>query len=707
MRVFKLFFCSLPFLLLSCSDSTGPGDTGDGEILASENIGAEGGTVSSDEIELTVPVSAFGGETSIALTTAPDNPFEDDSVSGSYIISGLPLSYSDEITVSVAYTGELTENSYIALGVNTWVSSAGEMVMTYTMLPAEVDGDRLTAILPANPGGVEKAALTGAEEASSLNVVAVKGYKPHVTAEGHFKIDYSSRWTALASVEELGQYLEEAFFTIPTLGFSYEPRTNWPVSITVRDLGKLDGASSSSLWGANHGYLEINRKIMDKPADMRTTAGHEFFHLVQALYDPRNFYSKAKIESPHLWLDEACSVWIEEKFSDLPNYVSAARSGNILAPYKGVIAGAAEGAGDHGYGLSGMIKYLVNEHGESCLLKIYETLRSGSDAVTAVALSTEEPLEWWEEFLRQYTLGEIYGVELSPLTANKDGMFRIITDSDTLATFSDEYPDLSGNLYVIRLENDNIGEDAVLSLSVEGGMGEVTAIKYRLNPFAVEFVGTDPEEVTVTRLQSLVDGDWHILALVSNSRSISPYTEETDIELTVRVTKPLNPGFTFFSLHPELIGDFEHVSYENSAFDRTYTSLFFPASSPYGWGTLNGTTFSGTRSESGDKTIVGTYTITFDEAFENILHIEAVQTSTTPGKGDSGDSFHNVTFTARDIPLYQIDGADYNYRLLGDDITDQVTSMTFEYGIVGDRLTKLVGYRGGGGSDISIWLRKQ
>jgi len=705
-KILNLLLCCLVSLFICCSDSTGPGDVGDGEIVASENIGAGGWTLSSDEIELTVPAGAFGSETAVVLTTAPEKPFEDDAVSETYIIAGLPQSYTKELTVSIAFTGELTENSYIAVGVNTWVSSFSEMAMTYSMLPATVDGNMLTAVLPATGGGVAKAAMTDADESSSVTVTAVTGYKPHVTAQGHFQIDYSSRWTTLASVQELGQYLEEAYITIAGLGFSYESRTNWPVSVTVMDLGKKDGASSSSLWGVNHGYLMFNRKIMDKPAEMRTTAGHEFFHLVQALYDPRNFYSKAKLEAPHLWLDEACSVWIEEKFSDQQNYVSGARAGNVLAPLKGVVAGAVVKAGEHGYGLSAMIKYLVGKHGESCIIKMYEALKSGSPAMTAVTLSTEEPVDWWQDFLQQYLLGEIYGVEFSNFTGSNGGMYRIITDKDTLATFTREYPDLSGGLYVIRLDNKDIGEDAVLSLSVDGGMSEITAIKYHMNPLEIEFFGTDTEELTVTDLQTLTAGGWHVLALVSNCRNIDPYTKMTDITLTVRVKKPLNPGFTYFTLHPELIGDFERT-YQGQE-TETYTSTFYPAFSPAGPGSLAGTTFTGVRNQPwGEGTIVGNYIITFDAAFQNILHIEATQSKTTPGKGDDGASFHNVTFTARDIPLYQIDDGDYNFRLLGDDITDQVTSMTFEYGIVGDRLIKLVDYRGGGGSDISIWLRKQ
>ncbi len=707
MRALKLFFCMLPVLYISCSDTTGPGDTGDGEMIAYESVGADGGTLGSEKITVSIPAGAFENENSIALTTAPEHPFSDETVSETYMISGLPQSYQEELTVSIAVPDTASEDWAVAVGVNTWVSSYGETAMTYTMLPADVSGAIISAVLPAAEFTAAKSAITGEETSSTITVTAVAGYKPHVTANGHFKIDYSTRFTTRASVEQLGLYLEEAYDTISGLGFSYNERTVWPLSVLVKDIGTKDGAASNSIWGDNYGYIEINRNIMDDSAKMRATAGHEFFHVVQSLYDPRNFYSKAKLEAPHLWLDEACSVWVEEKFSDTQKYVSGARQGNELAPFNGVVAGAANDAGEHGYGLSGMIKYLVSQYGESCILKMYEQLKGGSSAMASVILATTSPVEWWEDFLRQYVLGDIYGMGIPQLTANREGMFRVISESDSLETFTAEYPDLSGKLYVIRLEDESFDENATLSLSVEGGMGEVTAIKYRLDPLNVEFVGTGTEEVTVSGLKSLTDSGWHVIALVSNSRSIDPYTENSTIKLTCRVKAPVNPGFNFFSLHPELIGDFEHISYVDSAYNRSYTTVFFPASSPYGYGTLNGTTFSGTRGENGDKTISGTFTIEFDDTFQNILSIEAAQTSTTPGKNGSGDSFHNVTFNARNIPLYQIDGTDYNFRLIGDEITDQVTSMTFEYGIVGDRKTTLVDYRGGGGSDISIWLRIQ
>ena len=249
-KFLKLFFYCLPLMFVGCSDSTGPGDTGDGEIIVHEIIGSEGGSIGSDEVSITVPAGTLNDDTSIALTTAPETPFEDDAVSGSYIIAGLPQSYGKEITVSIAFTGDITGESYVAVGMNTWVSSLGEMETTYSLLPATVDGDKLTAMLPANGLIPGKVAVQNAEESSSLTVTAITGYEPFVTAGGHFKIEYASRWTTLASIQQLGQYLEEAYITIEGLGFSYAGRTNWPVSVTVKNLDdEVYGYSSNSLWG--------------------------------------------------------------------------------------------------------------------------------------------------------------------------------------------------------------------------------------------------------------------------------------------------------------------------------------------------------------------------------------------------------------------------------------------------------------------------
>ena len=121
------------------------------------------------------------------LATASEKPFEDEAVSDTFTISGLPQSYDKELTVSLTYTGELTDNSYIAVGVNTWVSSYGEMAMTYTMLPATADGTQLTAVLPATGNEIAKAVTTNSDEPVKLTVTAVTSYKPHVTAEGTFR----------------------------------------------------------------------------------------------------------------------------------------------------------------------------------------------------------------------------------------------------------------------------------------------------------------------------------------------------------------------------------------------------------------------------------------------------------------------------------------------------------------------------------------
>ena len=706
MKKMNLLLCCLSLLFVYCSDSsdsTGPDDKSNGDIIANVTVGTDGGNIGSDEVSLEIPAGALGEDTSITLTTSSQNAFTDDAVSETYIIDGLPQSYNEELTVSIAYTGELTGDNYVAVGVDTWVSSLEETITTYSLLPATISGEKLTAELPATGLKVGKVAASNDDESTTVTVTAVTGYAPYVTSEGHFKIEYASRWTSLSSVQNLGQYLEEAYNTIADLGFSYAGRTNWPVSVTVRSLDKeVYGFSTNSLWGDNYGYLEFNSKKMSELDEMRTTAGHEFFHLVQSLYDPRNFYSKAKLSPVHLWLNEACAVWIEEKFTDQQNYVSSARAGNNMAPFNGVVAGAAEDAGKHGYGISAMIKYLVGEHGESCLISIYDALKNGSHPMSAVREGTSEPVTWWPEFLQTYTRGEIYNVSLGELTANKSGMFRIINPEDTLAVFSGEYPDLSGKLYVIRLENEKIDEDAKLSFSIEGGIGEVTVFKYRLNPLGIVTLGTDSKEVSVGGLQSLTEDGWHLIALVSNCRDIYPYTTQSTIALTIRVKPSDEPNFKNLFLSPQMTGEFA-FSYQEEHQTYSFNPGFSSATDTPGM--TEGTIFSGTwNNEWEDGYIKGTFSITFDATFQNILSIEATCNSILD-EGELGTSYSDLTFTAQNIPFSEIKDGWYYYRLTGTEITGHITSMTLEHGIKDTRWSRLVDYWADETSSLLIMVR--
>ncbi len=167
--------------------------------------------------------------------------------------------------------------------------------------------------------------------------------------------------------------------------------------VYIEDLGEdAYGHYSNSIWGNNHGYIQINSEKINNLKEMKTTIGHEFFHFVQSLYDPRGSYTKAKCFSKHAWLDEACAVWSEAMFSDNPNYVSKVYDGNEDEPLSGISRGLSkETYQGYGYGMSAVIKYLVKKRGEGIVLDFYKQIKSGKSSVEALLNIAGSPDVWY------------------------------------------------------------------------------------------------------------------------------------------------------------------------------------------------------------------------------------------------------------------------------------------------------------------------
>ena len=533
---------------MSCSDSTGPGSSDNtGDAVLSGTLGSGGGTIASVDISITSSARVFGSDTGITVYETSDDQFGASGVSETYRIEGIPETFSGEIEFSITFDGTLSGNSFIALGTETFITSIHETAVSYTLLPATESGGKLTAVLSGDTAAAAKISASAADS-DEIRLKAVSGYGAYITPESHFAINYPAGSVTSASAENLGQYLEEAYTTIADIGFSCEKRTNWPVTVTVKPLeSTLFGASSNSVWGDNYGYLEFNSVHMNDDANLRITAGHEFFHFAQALYDPSNRVSKAKFEPPHLWLDEACSVWIEKKFTENAEYVPPTFNDSRLAVYDGVVAGIGDDAGKHGYGIAPMIEYLTDEYGESILPVIYQHIEAGENPLDAVIHATDSPEVWWEQFMRRFTLGEIYNLGLANVIGNNSGLFQIGTDSDTLAVFSAQYPDLSGKYFIFRLDYPYIKSNTRLELSTVGGVCTISAFKFRNDTNTIAFLGTGIESLTVPDLQQLTEAGWHIAVLVSSSRNVPPYTGSSAVTLTGHVINPSSLDLNAYS----------------------------------------------------------------------------------------------------------------------------------------------------------------
>jgi hypothetical protein len=68
----------------------------------------------------------------------------------------LPQTFSEDLSVSLTYEDKLSETSYIAVGMETWVPSLNDDEIVYQFFPATSEDGVLTSVIPANAVSVAR-----------------------------------------------------------------------------------------------------------------------------------------------------------------------------------------------------------------------------------------------------------------------------------------------------------------------------------------------------------------------------------------------------------------------------------------------------------------------------------------------------------------------------------------------------------------------
>lgn len=532
-----LFACLLiAQTMISCGGGDSPTQPSPTEtVLASATLDAGGGTLAHDELELLVPAGAFDQAADISLVRLTENPAGTPDAPA-YRVDGLPATFAADLTVSFP-AGKAETPSVFLVGEQAFVSSLNQVTTSFTAaVPVTMDG-RQTVTLPAIAAESGASAVKSVEGITS--VVFVEAHEPHtlLSSGGHFHITWLGPVISPDDIAALATYLEEAHAHFLALGFSYEARTSWPVEVLLRPmpLPKFGGYSSSKR-GHNYGYIEFNTLHIADRAAMRVTAGHEFFHLVQSFSDHRWSYFRAIGKSLHHWLDEAASVWSEAAFSDDPNYVSSARDGVELQPFEGMEAGRLEDSEPHGYGMSALVKYLVDSRGTDILPLIYSHLQPEVPATRAVELAAGDISGWWSDFLKAYVLAEIYPLPPSDVSALRKGTFTIRGAQDSHWSATQTYPDHSGRVFVVALADQDLPDGANLDLALGGDHSRLLVFTYSSTQMA--FLAEGAGSLNVPGLRSIKDAGRNILVVAVQNHGEPDYLNQEQLTLTATVNRP-------------------------------------------------------------------------------------------------------------------------------------------------------------------------
>jgi len=668
-------------------------------------IGSSGGEMTLNAFTLRVPAGAFQESHSLTITetNSVETGFEH-VFPKTYRVEGVPGDYALPIEIGLISDTDLPEGSQLALQEEGFVSSLDTVATKTRILETETESFEMWAVLDAPDDGFhsESSEAETREEAKlEFSVFGISSYATYTTSDGKFAISFPAEH--LDKIYTLGAQLSEAYTTIENTGFSFDDRTNWPMKVTVENLKpSVYGYAGASIWGENYGFIEINLLHIDKTAELKTTVGHELLHIAQSLYDPRNAFSKAKFAAPHLWLDEAVSVWFERIISGNPNYVSpvfetAAKTALIGAQ----VAGSPNYRADYGYAQAPLIQFIENEFGRDKIAKFYDEIAKGKSAFEAINNSLPQNISsFWHDYLDELLTFSIYasdGFGPSWLIGNS---FRTDLPSSPTSTFGGGSGPLSARLFYFKDDNAYTrAAHGIFELQESVSSDEQQVHVYKFNSSGAEHLGTASDSVFVKDYDQLLrDGYRIVVAVAGSAMDLEPGTFQ-DYKFNPFVLEEINLGFLKFDLR---VKGTERVTKPDSSYTNettvVLTNSFYYANNN---GPISFNKSGNTVSYAYSYTYVnGTFTtratFTFDDLSLGVpraIEYFSIEQEATDGNFESRTTMQGQNLSLRTEYSFHHFGVFDNPSGLISDVSDTYTSQS--------RMDELISFDASEGS-ISI-----
>ena len=534
------------------------------EIAASE-IGPDGGAIGDGEFAFVIPPRVLEAPVTLRLCR--------------------PLPAEKEQAVRTAGETPESELKYVIEGVPPGLAVGPGLSLGSYPPELERGGTVILRVGPNNEVHFEPVKTVGNGLQLSDEDFIVPGYSDTeiefairgnsdrcVSAEGHFVL--FSPTGCGGRPEEILKAAEAAYRVLgPGQGLDWSRRARWPVRITLEDFG-----AGNERWGEhvpnrdrNLDYLRLNSRMIDNAVaagqdwlpSLKATVGHELFHLMQHIYDPRSDYFAAKFPGSWFWMMEALSTWAEGVVVGDPDYIAPsvrqqdwiflARRGLeypppmscAFSPLQILWPDECAKVQNHGYGASLLLRYLLNNGAPPNLPGLLIERMAAGDGPVQALQSVADVGSRWEGFVRSMietgftpqrapsisdllTLGEI---TFTPQQGLGDEA-RFLRDLIAV-------PDLSVRFYRVRLYEE-LKSPRTPFFVKQKQEGPLTVLVYQLKPDAVTLLRRESSSKAIVNDATALSRERAVLLVaVVNSKVREPYTASWLAELEIGVGAPI------------------------------------------------------------------------------------------------------------------------------------------------------------------------
>ena len=503
--------------------------------LAEATIGAEGGTISSDEITLTIPSGALENNNNIKIFKTNQESNFNNSVTNIYLIEGIDSDFQKPLHISIKFFSSIEDESYIAVGAEALSSEQVEPNLTYFYQSAKDSAGYLTCAIPApNSQGLGKLILKGTQYQDEKGTLHLEGLSGIVSSKSqHFKIIDNKDLLFSEDKSNILKSFESAYQLYKSMDFKFEDTRNWPMIIDVRESEEV----RVSIEYRNNNNSQI---VISNTSNTDETIGAVFFQYVAKQYDNRYWIQKQISAPDQRWFTHAVVTWSKGKLFSLDNpsdtYKNEEWKEFEAEPFESFHTIGANAA-KHGRGMAPFVEWVGNKYGEAKILEIYKKIRDGKHVIRAIIDVIPDPLEIWiDKFYRDYFYNEIKGY-LFNYFLSLDYHYRFVPGSSTLTPanklFSYSYSNLCTKVFYLNTGWLPPGINYKITLNISGEDKSQISASYYINE-KLYVIEPKTDEIILNS----IDFDGYFEIFVTNVNNQAPHHEEMPIDLNIDIESP-------------------------------------------------------------------------------------------------------------------------------------------------------------------------